>query len=145
MFVHKLFQIIVLPLEQAPVCVERRIGIVGISVEPDVDPPASKKRFGRRDAMLREVKEIRCRYGRGARFLEDLEEMLRLAGAADGNHRYRQCVTDLRNQLQVKAELRAVAIDGIDQDFPGAEIDALLGEMDRVATGRDAPGMRQTS
>src|SRR5215472_9274800 len=76
------------------------------------------------DRMSAEVEDGCGERGVGPAFLENIDEMLRRAGAAGGNYRNGERAGDGRGELAVKTGLRAVAIHGGEQNLSRA---ALLG------------------
>ena len=83
------------------------------------------------------VEDARGQGGIGLARREDVEKVLKGAGAAGGNHRDRDGGGDRGVELAVESFARAVAVDGRQQDLAGAARLRLARPLDRLA-GRSA-------
>ena len=85
------------------------------------------------DAVLVEVKDRRGQRGVGAALGEDLGEVLERARTARGNHGDVHGGRDGGGELAVEAALRAVAIDGGEQDLARASLRGFAGPIHGTA------------
>jgi hypothetical protein len=91
------------------------------------------------DRHLAAVEDAGGQGGLGTGALEHLDEVLRAAGAAGGDHRNADRGAHRGDQLQVEAGAGAVAVDAVEQDLAGAELLADARQLHRVDVAALAP------
>jgi len=95
------------------------------------------------DGVLAEMEDARGEDGIGAAVLEDLGEVLQLAGSSAGYDWDLYGLADEARDLEIETGFCAVCIDGIEDDFTGAESFGSLGPLDGVQASGLAAAMRE--
>src|ERR1035437_1808467 len=93
------------------------------------------------DRVLTEMEDRRRQRRVGPALDQGGAQVLRLAGSARGDHRYRHRFGKFAGELEVIAVPGAIAIHAGEQYLAGAPLHALQGPLDRVAAGVLAAAM----
>ena len=78
--------------------------------------------FHRLDGHFLPVEDTCSQGGLHVGLFKDLGEVFHISGSTGGNHRYSDVVTDVVDQLDIKAAVGTVLINAVKEYFPGTQL-----------------------